>query len=250
MPPKRVPEEIQFNKYLSRGNTHWREEFGNIFQFNLGQHSRYRSVLSNIDERYNTILDWGCGDGALSYHLLQRCDRFIGVDTETEGLDVFRQNLSAFEASFTLYEPTDYYSVPLPDSSVDCIVCSDVVEHVQRPEALVTEFHRLLRPGGHLVITTDYRMSETPNDANHVREYFPSEVREMVERKFSSVQIKLYQKMKYHGLYSVKVRSRPVGRYLGNIMYKVFGYNPLMQDETTKEKWDFFQQILAKAQKE
>ena len=56
--------------------------------------------------------------------------------------------------------------------------------------------------------------------------------------------------MKYHGLYSVKVRSRPVGRYLGNIMYKVFGYNPLMQDETTKEKWDFFQQILAKAQKE
>ena len=249
MPAERGPEEIRFVKYSERGSSHWREEFGNIFQFNLVQHSRYLSVLRNIGDGYETIVDWGCGDGALSYYLLKRCKRFIGVDTEPEGLDFFRQNLSAFDHKFTLYQPTDYYSVPEPDSSIDCIVCSEVVEHVQQPESLFSEFHRLLKPGGQLLVTTPYRLSETPNDPNHVREFYPAELRELVETKFPEVQIKLYQKVKYYGPYFLAIRRRPVGRYLSNILYKVFRYNPLMHDETTKEKWDLFTQIVAKARK-
>ena len=245
----RESPEIRFNKYVERGSAHWEEEFGNILKFNLVQHSRYLSVLDNIDDSYDTILDWGCGDGALSYYLLQRCERFIGVDTEQKGLDFFRRNLSAFERKYTLYQPNDYYSVPLPDSSVDCIVCSEVVEHVQRPESLITEFDRLLRPGGQLVVTTPYRLSETPNDPNHVREFYPSEVRELVEAKFPSAQIKLYQKTKYLGLYAVSLRSRPIGRYALNLLYKVLGHNPFMNDETTRTKWDLYSQIVAKAQK-
>ena len=244
------PREIRFDKYLNRGNTHWREEFGSLFQFNLVQHSRYLTVLKSIGENYDTILDWGCGDGALSYYLLQRCKQFIGVDTEVEGLDLFRQNLAAFDGRFTLYQPTDYYGVPLPPASIDCIVCSDVIEHVQQPESLVGEFHRLLRPKGQLVITTPYRISEVPNDPNHVREFYPSELRELLEQRFPGVEIKLYQKIKYFGLYTLNLRSRPIGKYAVNLLHKLFGYNPLMEDETTKKKWDSYTQIVATVRKE
>ncbi len=43
--------------------------------------------------------------------------------------------------------------LPLPDDSVDVIVCALALEHVPRLDPVVAEFARLLRPGGDLVIS-------------------------------------------------------------------------------------------------
>lgn len=42
----------------------------------------------------------------------------------------------------------DVERVPLREQSVDCIVCTEVLEHLPRPERCVDEIHRLLRDGG------------------------------------------------------------------------------------------------------
>lgn len=44
--------------------------------------------------------------------------------------------------------------VPLPNTSVDSILCTEVLEHVPNPMAVWKEFHRLLRPGGKVLLTT------------------------------------------------------------------------------------------------
>lgn len=44
--------------------------------------------------------------------------------------------------------------LPLPAASVDCIVCSEVIEHVPGYGRALKEFHRCLKPGGVLVLTT------------------------------------------------------------------------------------------------
>jgi SAM-dependent methyltransferase len=41
---------------------------------------------------------------------------------------------------------------PLPDGSVDVMVCNNVLEHLDDPDATATEMHRLLAPGGVCVV--------------------------------------------------------------------------------------------------
>lgn len=242
-------QEKRFTKYDERGNHHWNEEFGNLRRFNLVQHSRFETVLRYLPSHSPTILDWGCGDGALSYHLLARCDRLTGTDTEETGLQWFRKNLEKYQDSFELLQlPLDNaYHIDRPDHSFDSIVCSEVIEHVQSPERMVAEFARLLKPGGTVVITTPYRLTETPNDPMHVHEFYPSELRQLLQKHFPMVVIHLNQKTLFYDLYTFSIRGIPVFRYLYNFLFRTFRYNPFAQDETTKSKWDFFTQIIAVA---
>jgi len=54
-------------------------------------------------------------------------------------------------------QPIDYVcdisSIPLPDGCLDAIVCTEVLEHVLDPLAVLDEFARLLKPDGKLLLT-------------------------------------------------------------------------------------------------
>jgi SAM-dependent methyltransferase len=45
-------------------------------------------------------------------------------------------------------------AVPMPDSSLDSVLCTEVLEHVPDPLAVWREFNRLLRPGGKVLLAT------------------------------------------------------------------------------------------------
>ena len=51
---------------------------------------------------------------------------------------------------------SDITSIPEPDASFDAIMCIEVFEHIPDPIAAVKEFSRLLRTGGHLIITAPF----------------------------------------------------------------------------------------------
>ena len=48
---------------------------------------------------------------------------------------------------------SDITSIPLPSGSVDAILCTEVLEHVEQPLVAIEEFSRLLRAGGRLMLT-------------------------------------------------------------------------------------------------
>ena len=51
---------------------------------------------------------------------------------------------------------SDILSIPLPDGSVDAIMCTEVLEHIPDPLGAINEFSRLLKPGGYLLITAPF----------------------------------------------------------------------------------------------
>ena len=50
----------------------------------------------------------------------------------------------------------DITSISEPDGSFDAIMCVEVFEHLSEPIKAIKEFSRLLRPGGHLIITAPF----------------------------------------------------------------------------------------------
>jgi SAM-dependent methyltransferase len=92
-------------------------------------------------------LDAACGTGRFTVKLAARGHRVIGVDSSPEMLDVARSKLP--NAELHLGELTD---LPLPDASVDLVVCGLALAHVPDLTPVMAEFARVVRPGGHVVI--------------------------------------------------------------------------------------------------
>lgn len=56
--------------------------------------------------------------------------------------------------------------IPLPDGSVDSVLCTQVLEHVQHPHDVAAELFRVLKPGGLLLLTVPQlnELHEEPHD--------------------------------------------------------------------------------------
>jgi 2-polyprenyl-3-methyl-5-hydroxy-6-metoxy-1,4-benzoquinol methylase len=174
--------EIAFNKYSRKGAYHWTEAFGPVHRINAFTLARYELVarlLTPAPTRGSQILDVGCGDGAMSAFLAKKLGVSVtGVDTDDLAIELATQQFKHHGLTGQFIR-VDGYAYPFPDAGFDVVVSSDVIEHVRQPEALLREAWRVLRPGGHLVVTTPIRYTEAPLDPLHAAEWFPSQFREL-----------------------------------------------------------------------
>jgi SAM-dependent methyltransferase len=108
----------------------------------------YRILSRTIDAMLRedfTILDAGCGRTApMLTRYRGRAARLIGVDlvafTETiEGVELHNWDLGTMD---------------LPDGTVDLIYSRSVMEHIEDPDAVYREMHRILKPGGRSIFLT------------------------------------------------------------------------------------------------
>lgn len=118
-------------------------------------------LTSNFDiERLHgkDVLDLGCGGGELSLELARTaaCRSVTGVDIDASAVrraDSKRAGLSGpAQRRLRFSIAADDRRIDIPDASVDTICCFDVLEHVPRPTESVSEWHRVLRPGGEVWI--------------------------------------------------------------------------------------------------
>jgi 2-polyprenyl-3-methyl-5-hydroxy-6-metoxy-1,4-benzoquinol methylase len=98
------------------------------------------------------ILEVGCGAG----NLLERLSsgRLVGIDLSETGVKRTHERLGT-RAGVALAAAE---ALPFGAASFDKVCCSEVLEHVLDPEAVLAEAHRVTRPGGMIVVST-------PNDS-------------------------------------------------------------------------------------
>ena len=98
-------------------------------------------------------LDFGCGGGGLTYRLREHCSGVVGIDLEADKIAFARSKAAELGADGVEFVRYDGGNVPLPDASFDVVFCVDVVEHLPDPERFVTDFFRLLKPGGWFLLS-------------------------------------------------------------------------------------------------
>jgi len=120
-----------------------------------------RLCLAGVELPEKMWLDAGCGSGTLARYLASEGCNVLGVDAAEEMVATARklssettvQGRLQFECIRTISE------LPLPNQSMDGVLCSSVLEYVSDPPACLNEFARVLRPGGLLIVSVPNRYS-------------------------------------------------------------------------------------------
>jgi SAM-dependent methyltransferase len=99
------------------------------------------------------ILDYGCGPGndLVGFAIYTEARQVAGIDVSPRALALAGHRLGLHGVNperVRLLQSSDSFSkVPLEDASVDYVHCAGVLHHTSDPQALLADFHRVMRPG-------------------------------------------------------------------------------------------------------
>jgi ArsR family transcriptional regulator len=99
-----------------------------------------------------TIADLGAGEGLISQLLARRAAHVWCIDNSPRMVEVGTQLAAKNGLANLAYKLGDIESVPLDNGSVDLAILSQALHHAQHPQKAIDEAHRILRPGGQLLV--------------------------------------------------------------------------------------------------
>lgn len=123
----------------------------------LVAHRRHTARLLNIQPT-DCFVDVGCGEGYLTQPLAAVAQHSFGFDFVTSALATFIKQPD-YDQEQILLSIAAGDAIPLPDAMADKLLCNHVLEHVLDDDAIVREFHRILRPGGLVLIGVPLALS-------------------------------------------------------------------------------------------
>lgn len=104
-----------------------------------------------IGERCQRILDVGTGPGIVANLLADLGHEVTGIDQSSEMLNRAKENSKALNHHLKFIQ-ADGVDLPFEDASFDAVVSRYVMWTIPNPTAALEEWHRVLKPGGRLVI--------------------------------------------------------------------------------------------------
>ena len=112
------------------------------------------------------VLDVASGDGVLAELLAPRARSVTCVDASEAVVDAARRRLRG--RANVAVEVGDMHALPFDDASFDVVVLMNGLTFTTRPEAVIQELARVLRPAGQLLVTTlkkhEHRSAVEPYD--------------------------------------------------------------------------------------
>jgi ubiquinone/menaquinone biosynthesis C-methylase UbiE len=113
----------------------------------------HRMMLNQMAPEDKRVLDIGCGTGQFAARVLEQCPaaQVWGLDLSEGMLEHARQRLQAAGDRVHLVHG-DSENLPFPANSFDVVTCSHSFHHYPNQARVVAEMHRVLAPGGKLMI--------------------------------------------------------------------------------------------------
>lgn len=182
------------------------------------------------------LLEIGCGAGNLLLQATVAGSYPVALDLSMQALTFVRARLEEVEsgadapAGFVCTQAIGE-ALPFLNNTFDCILLSEVVEHLETPQKSIREAVRVLRPGGRLLVTTpNYRsfwpimewavdrLSMAPKMAGeqHISRFYPSSLKKMLVESGLCLEYagSIYTLSPFLSLFASKQASRQLQREL------------------------------------
>lgn len=101
------------------------------------------------------ILDAGCGDG-VQMERYAESNRAFGMD-----ISITRLRRAEDRLCKNVFFLSDLFQLPIKADTFDVVILGEVIEHLDKPDLMLSEIHRVLKPSGHLIL-------DTPSKSNPV----------------------------------------------------------------------------------
>ncbi len=116
-----------------------------------------------------SVIEVGCGQGALGYRLAQ-CFDYRGYEPDARSASVAGERLSRIGRG----EVVNGYLPDTPDRLFDLLIACEVLEHIEDDAGALSVWQRWVRPGGHLLLSVPAhpsRFGPADRHVGHVRRY-------------------------------------------------------------------------------
>jgi SAM-dependent methyltransferase len=140
------------------------------------------------------VIDVGCGAGRHSFEAYRRGADVVAFDQNASDLNDVDEILQAMEDQGEVPASAraeavkgDALDLPFADGAFDCVIASEILEHVPEDGRAIAELVRVLKPGGTLAITVPRWLPERvcwalsdeyhANEGGHIRIYRADELR-------------------------------------------------------------------------
>jgi SAM-dependent methyltransferase len=171
-------DNLATHQFIELERKHWWFE---------GRRRIFFDVLGRLlgDRRELKMLDVGCGVGGMMTEL-RRFGEPAGLELSCDMLALAR------ERGFSRTYCGDAQRLPIQSGELDLVTAFDCIEHLDEDEEALREFHRTLKPGGHLFVSVPaYQFLYAENDrvAMHKRRY----VRSLLVRRIRAAGFEICQ---------------------------------------------------------
>ena len=130
----------------------------------------FKSLTRLAPELSGKMMDFGCG--IKPYQSLFRVAEYVGVDYKGEGETYEQSQVDVFYDGVTL---------PFPNQYFDSVFSSEVFEHIFNLPDILKELHRVMKPGGKILVTCPFAFGEHEAPTDYAR-YTSFAMRHMFEQ--------------------------------------------------------------------
>lgn len=125
--------------------------------------------LLPVFEKYarGRLLDAGAGRLSYKFILEKHCNSYRSIDIDVRGPSVDAVG--------------DIQNLPVKDDAFDTVFCTQVLEHVPEPQKALDEIYRVLKDGGHAIITIPH-LAYLHNEPHDYFRYTKHGIRYMLEK--------------------------------------------------------------------
>ncbi len=132
---------------------------------------------TGLDDR-SKVLDVGCGISTVLHFL----------PGDRQGIDPLGKHynrLYAYPAGISVQKGQGE-KIPFADAHFDAVFCTNVLDHVTSPERSVAEIARVLKPGGHFLLTVELHDHHEERDEAHPHSLGAEDVERLTAPHFAS----------------------------------------------------------------
>lgn len=115
---------------------------------------RYKKILGLMPTDRGEVLDLGTGDGYFSCLLAKMNYRVIALDISKNRLNRFEKQAHQLGISQIL---GDADHLPFAAESLDCVLASELIEHLPDYQDVIREIHRILKSSGTFILSVPYK---------------------------------------------------------------------------------------------
>jgi 2-polyprenyl-3-methyl-5-hydroxy-6-metoxy-1,4-benzoquinol methylase len=167
---KTVAENPAFEEQQEYWDERWnRQRLPNDWQRRRGQ--TILDLARGLSMKNPKILDLGCATGWFTAQLSRFWPDVTGIDLSEAAIELAKHDFPGIR-----YIAGNIFEMDVPAQMMDLVVCQEVIAHVPDQSDLVKRIARIIKPGGHLIISTANkfvidRWDMGPDPKSHIKQW-------------------------------------------------------------------------------